>query len=217
MIDRPTSLDQVRRGLLEKVDRYYSAKLAEHGPLARGVDWSSEQSQTLRFEQLLRVCDGRGRFSLNDYGCGYGALLTFVQQAGWEVDYRGCDVSADMIRCAQALHASASKARFEVAAAPPEPADYTVASGVFNVKLDVPPEQWWPFIQDTLEVMAAHSTRGFSFNCLTSYSDRERMRDDLYYADPCRLFDHCKRRFSRNVALLHDYDLYEFTMLVRLA
>jgi hypothetical protein len=27
----------------------------------------------------------------------------------------------------------------------------------------------------------------------------------------------CKRRFSRNVALLHDYDLYEFTVLVRKA
>ena len=43
----------------------------------------------------------------------------------------------------------------------------------------------------------------------------ERMRPDLYYADPCRLFDHCKRRYSRHVALLHDYGLYEFTILVR--
>ena len=41
------------------------------------------------------------------------------------------------------------------------------------------------------------------------------MRPDLYYADPCELFDRCKRRYSRNVALLHDYDLYEFTILVR--
>jgi hypothetical protein len=47
------------------------------------------------------------------------------------------------------------------------------------------------------------------------YSDPERMRAHLYYADPCRLFDHCKRRYSRHVALLHDYGLYEFTILVR--
>ena len=51
---------------------------------------------------------------------------------------------------------------------------------------------------------------------LTSYSDPDRMRPDLYYGDPCRLFDHCKRRYSRHVALLHDYGLYEFTILVRL-
>lgn len=40
------------------------------------------------------------------------------------------------------------------------------------------------------------------------------MKDYLYYADPCFLFDHCKRNYSDRVALLHDYGLYEFTMLV---
>jgi hypothetical protein len=29
------------------------------------------------------------------------------------------------------------------------------------------------------------------------------------------VFDLCKRRHSRNVALLHDYGLYAFTVLVR--
>jgi hypothetical protein len=56
---------------------------------------------------------------------------------------------------------------------------------------------------------------GFAFNCLTAYSDAHKMQSYLYYADPCRLFDLCKRRYSRNVALLHDYGLYEFTILVR--
>ena len=45
--------------------------------------------------------------------------------------------------------------------------------------------------------------------------DADRMQGYLYYADPCALFDRCKRCYSRNVALLHDYDLYEFTILVR--
>jgi hypothetical protein len=42
------------------------------------------------------------------------------------------------------------------------------------------------------------------------------MRDHLYYADPGEFFEICKRVYSRNVALLHDYGLYEFTILVRL-
>jgi hypothetical protein len=41
------------------------------------------------------------------------------------------------------------------------------------------------------------------------------MRADLFYADPCVYFDLCKRRYSRQVALLHDYGLYEFTLIVR--
>ena len=59
------------------------------------------------------------------------------------------------------------------------------------------------------------SRRGFSSNFLTKYSDAEKMRPDLYYADPLFLFDQCKRNFSRNVALLHDYRLYDFTLVIR--
>jgi hypothetical protein len=60
-----------------------------------------------------------------------------------------------------------------------------------------------------------NSRLGFAFNCLTSYSDSDKLRDHLYYANPNELFDFCKRQYSRNIALLHDYDLYEFTILVR--
>ena len=41
------------------------------------------------------------------------------------------------------------------------------------------------------------------------------MQPRLFYADPARLFTHCKTRYARNVALLHDYGLYEFTLLIR--
>jgi hypothetical protein len=50
---------------------------------------------------------------------------------------------------------------------------------------------------------------------LTSYSDPDRMRPDLYYANPGEIFDQCKQRYSPQVALLHDYGLWEFTVLVR--
>ena len=57
---------------------------------------------------------------------------------------------------------------------------------------------------------------GFTFNSLTSHSAADKMRDYLYYADPYALFDLCKRRYSRHVASLLDYGLYEFTILVRM-
>jgi len=53
------------------------------------------------------------------------------------------------------------------------------------------------------------SRKGFASNFLTKYSDLEKVRPHLYYADPLFLFDYCKRNFSRNVALLNDYDLYD--------
>ena len=64
-------------------------------------------------------------------------------------------------------------------------------------------------------MFARYANEGFAFNCLTMYSDEDRMKDYLYYADPLFLFDFCKKHFSKNVSLLHDYDIYDFTILVR--
>ncbi len=61
----------------------------------------------------------------------------------------------------------------------------------------------------------ALSTRGFAFNMLTSYSEPEKMRHDLYYGDGPFFFDICRRRYAQNVALLHDYGRWEWTLLVR--
>ena len=93
--------------------------------------------------------------------------------------------------------------------------DYTIASGVFNMKLETTDEEWKNYVINTIGTMNKLSKKGFSFNMLTSYSDKEFMRDDLYYADPLFFFDYCKKNFSKNIALLHDYQLYDFTIVVR--
>lgn len=198
-----------------EVADYYAAKLAQYGETPQGVDWNSEESQVLRFEQLNKVIGVSLGFSLNDLGCGYGALFDYLQSRYGNFTYNGCDVSASMIRAAQNRHADSPNARFVCAAKPPETEDYGIASGIFNVRLGRNDAEWRDYLEDTLDGLDRTSRRGFAFNCLTSYSDADKMRDHLYYADPCALFDFCKRRYSRYVALLHDYGLYEFTILVR--
>jgi SAM-dependent methyltransferase len=200
---------------LAQVGRYYSEKLAAHGASPRGVDWNGAESQRLRFDQLLRVCEGREQFSINDIGCGYGALFDYL--APKPVDYLGVDISPAMIAKAEELHRGRPGCRFLAGERADRVADFAVASGIFNVKLSTANAAWRSHVVETLEVISVGSRRGFAFNCLTKYSDAALMKDYLFYADPCELFDFCKTRFSRNVALLHDYGLYEFTILVRKA
>jgi SAM-dependent methyltransferase len=205
-----------RSDLMREVATYYGEKLSAHGTTPQGVDWKDEAGQVLRFEQLARILPvHRSPFSLNDIGCGYGALFEFLAQRHPEFTYAGLDVSSDMVAAASARHGHDARARFVLGARPDAPADFGVASGIFNVRLGRDPAEWRTYVESTLDVLDATSRRGFAFNCLTSYSDPERMRADLFYADPCGLFDRCKRRYSRDVALLHDYGLYEFTILVR--
>jgi SAM-dependent methyltransferase len=204
-----------RDELLEGVATYYAQKLAEHGPTAAGVDWNSERSQELRFAKVLQVVDEPGPMSINDYGCGYGALADFLRAQEFEVEYHGFDVAAEMVEAARAQFEDQGYS-FTTDLGELPVADYTVASGIFNVRLETDDETWLAHVLKTLDEMRAVSSKGLAFNMLTSYSDPDRMRPDLYYADPRFILDHCIRSFSRRVAILHDYELYEFTVLVRL-
>lgn len=202
--------------LLTDVAMYYSEKLAEHGDNPRGVDWNGEESQKIRFEQLCKLINPeRLAFSLNDLGCGYGALLDYLRVRHPAYTYTGIDVSCEMIASAERRHAADAEARFITSAEPDQLSDYSVASGIFNVRLGRTDAEWLDYLQATLDILDRTSRLGFAFNCLTLYSDEDKKRDYLYYADPCRLFDLCKKRYSRQVALLHDYGLYEFTILIR--
>lgn len=201
--------------LLTEVAEYYTTKLAAYGETPRGVDWNGEEGQTLRFEQLCRIVDTENHFSINDLGCGYGALYDFLVNKYDEPSYLGIDVSEGMITAAVRRYKDQFQARFVLSSEPNQVADFGVASGIFNVRMGRSDEEWRTYLEATLDVLDRTSRVGFAFNCLTSYSDKEKMRDYLYYADPLIVFDLCKRRYSQQVALLHDYGLYEFTILVR--
>lgn len=208
----------MNRKIIQDIESYYTGKVRQFGPRPQGVDWRDGESQQRRFVQLLKLLDGKDFFELNDLGCGYGGLLEFLNGLYPAFCYRGYDLSQAMIKEAEKKFPGRENYSFHLSSPgeDPAPADYTVASGIFNVKMEYCEEEWLEYILSTLQMMRRCSRRGLAFNILTSYSDPEYMRKDLYYADPCFWFDYCKRNFSRNVALLHDYNLYEFTILVRL-
>jgi SAM-dependent methyltransferase len=201
--------------ILEKVARYYDERLVTFGDTPQGVDWNSADSQSMRFGRLLGLIENGGEASINDFGCGYGALVDYLGDTSLRLTYCGFDISLPMIAAARARHDGRSWCRFTADPAQLLPADYTVASGIFNVKLDHANDLWQEYLWQTVATLDRLSTKGFAFNALSTYSDPEKRRTDLFYADPLEVFDVCKRRFSPKVSLLHDYPLYEFTILVR--
>jgi SAM-dependent methyltransferase len=199
--------------ILTDINEYYSQKLREHGTTPKGVDWNGIESQELRFKTLLNIVNSNtDSFSVLDYGCGFGSMYEFMKKKFSHFSYTGFDISEEMIRAASKLY---SDSKWISTAPEIKTYDYVIASGIFNVRLSNIDSDWHKYIIDTITYMNQISTKGFSFNVLTSYSDKEFMRDYLYYANPLDLFDYCKKNFSKQVALLHDYNLYEFTLLIR--
>ncbi|MDO9146196.1 MAG: class I SAM-dependent methyltransferase [Hydrogenophaga sp.] len=203
--------------IIQRAETFNNEQIARHSVSPQGVGWNSTESQSVRHEQLLRIlptCDSS--ISINDVGCGYGALWRMLSGNKNITQYRGYDVSKNMLIATGLERQNIEDSRVDYChLADIKTADYSVASGVFGLRFDFDLSDWHRYILDTLDLLNQYSRLGFSFNMLTSYSDPDQLKSELYYADPCVYFDICKRKYSRNVALLHDYGLYDFTILVR--
>lgn len=204
-------------GLCSDIERYYTGKVRLYGPSPLGVDWSCAPTQKLRFIQALKVCNFDSPFSLADLGCGYGALLEFLAERfhDKQVIYKGVDLSPAMISQARRLWAKRPDTEFSVGNELSGLSDYTVASGIFNVKLHQPEIQWTRFVQATLAHMHGHSRLGFAVNFLAPLTDTGKIRPELYRAEPELWCDYCERTLGAEVTLLTGYGMREYTLLVR--
>jgi SAM-dependent methyltransferase len=208
-VSAPAALDAMQAD----VASYYGAKIARHGPTPFGVDWTCEPTQQLRFVQLLKVT-GPGRFfTLNDLGCGYGALLPFLRQRrlAREFDYLGIDVAPAMIDAARALHGRRRNARFECSAAPSRVADFTVASGIFNVRFAHGDDAWSELVERTLRTMADCSRLAFAVNFIDASVGRD-MPGQLYRADADEWRAWCEKELGWRCEVLRGYGMREFTL-----
>jgi SAM-dependent methyltransferase len=199
---------------LEEIEAFMEDLLERKGtatPL--GVGWPNRENQQTRFAQLLRLIDDDGEeFTVNDLGCGFADLYSFIRANRLPMKaYRGYDLSEKMLAAArERVGPDAELIRSDHLT---ERADYSFACGIFNTRLEATDEEWLAYMKSVVLDLHRHSNRGFAFNSFSTYVDwRE---PHLFYADPMELFRYCKEEVSPRVALLHDYPLWEWTIMVR--
>ena len=99
--------DLARRRRLDRVRDAYTVRFRAHGETHQGVLWKSAAAQTLRFERLLDILSDHpmGRpMTINDLGCGWGALFEHIARAPHLpplAAYRGYDICPDMVMAAR--------------------------------------------------------------------------------------------------------------------
>jgi len=204
------------RAIRNKVRAYYSAAVTRYGPTPLGVDWQNQVGQDLRFIQLLKICRFDAPISLNDFGCGYGALLDYLmrQHRRAKITYHGIDLSPAMIAAASQRFEGRAATTFAVGATCRRAADYCVASGVFNVRLGQPVKAWEAYVEQILFDLCAHSRVGFAVNFKRPH-DEAPMENELYRTPARRWVMFCRNELGCAVTPLTSYGLREFTLLVR--
>lgn len=200
----------------EEAEIYYQESFASHGATPAGVGWKDARSQRLRFEKLAYLLTPRPErpVTVNDFGCGYAALFDYLDSLyGVQLArYFGYDVDQAMLDAAHTR--TDSRATLIRAREITQEADYSFVSGTFNVKGGASNEAWSRYVERSVAQLAMRSRIGFAFNLMSTYVDFT--KPDLFYADPAHFFGFCKSRISRYVTLLHDYPLYECTLVVHM-
>ncbi len=211
MTDKPRTGRDFARGDARTRSHFDALALA-HGGDVRAVDWGSRASQEARFSVLATIGDLRG-CKLLDVGCGQGDLLAWLELQGIDCDYRGIDLSPEMIALARRRF---PKRSFEVAnlleQEPPfERCDYVLASGIFYLRREAPEE----YLRSMIECMFAHCTRGVAFNSLSAWGE-ELAFDDEFRADPYLTLVTASS-ITERLALRHDYHPRDFTIFMHRA
>ena len=213
-------LDPIRHRtrLLAPIAKVFSNRLAECGPRASGVYWTSEGGQQLRFEVLLGIVSpadqARGGVTVNDLGCGYGALFDMLVDDPMMIDgrYYGYDISAGMVRAANARHVD-HRVEFIQSASATRAADYSLVSGTYNMKMGNRRDEWQDYVFASLRDLWRKTAKGLAFNMLAGTGADH--PGGLYFAHAGDYFDFCAAQLSPNVELKRGYGLDEWTIFVR--
>jgi ubiquinone/menaquinone biosynthesis C-methylase UbiE len=201
-MDRPVKTIDI-----SKAAELYNKRFNEFGRNIKTVGWGSGKDQYLRFEVLFRGLDIRGK-KIADIGCGLGDLVPFLRErAGDDFSYLGVDIADKLIQDAQNTH-SGENIQFvtgDIFSANLADIDIAVMSGALSFKIDGIEEYAYAVMARMFEL----SGEACSLNFLTKYVDFELDKNQHYH--PEKLFAKAKE-LSKNVNLIHDYPLYEFTV-----
>ncbi|WP_448213114.1 class I SAM-dependent methyltransferase [Colwellia sp. MEBiC06753] len=202
--------------MISDLKQYYQNLLATHGPSVEAVQHVSTESQYKRFEILTSIAPDIN--SIIDVGCGLGDMYAYLLQHKYQGKYLGLDFVEEFVAAAKESFQAHSKAGFDTFDITqqnlPHGYDYILLSGVFNNKM-LDNEA---FMLESIRKMYAACNKGVAFNAMSTYVDF--FNDELYYADPLKVFDFCKKELTSKVVLKHDYIVkegsipYEFTIFL---
>jgi len=206
-----------RPPILEPVALNYDRALKHFGPKHKAVAWRDEERQQRRFQifvGLLAYDTKRDDVTINDLGCGYGAMFDTFKELPQFSDgtYFGYDISDAMLTAGR-QQVSDPRALFINSHQATEMADYSFVSGTYNMKMAAPELAWRNYVEENLVQLWSKTRIGLGFNMLNIQSPlREKT---LYYANPHYFMDFCEKNLDGQIRLIDLLHPNEFVIFVR--
>ncbi|NWF66584.1 MAG: class I SAM-dependent methyltransferase [Campylobacterales bacterium] len=181
--------------------KFYENNLLEFGANAKGVGWSSEQNQQIRFEIIYSFLEKFSNISIVDAGCGFGDFYQFLNSKDFLCNYIGIDKQLDFINIAKSRYGS-KFLYLNILENRLLEADFFVASGSLNLLLE---DETYQFIEKCFN----HSKKGFIFNLLKK--NNKYTSHHFNYQEPHKIASFCKQ-FTKKIEYIEGYIKHDFTI-----
>ena len=185
-------------GYERQLNRAYRDRLASKGSTAQGVFWRSQSSQFARFDALLSLVIQLRDYqptSIADIGCGYGAMLDFINQSSnfRHIEYCGVDINRSMIAacCQKFPHQTGI---FSTGNRPPGIVDFCLFSGTFNLTHSNDPALWNDYIFACLDRCMAQTRCGLVLNLLCA--SKAQIQKQIFYASRAAFIKRAQTHFG---------------------
>jgi SAM-dependent methyltransferase len=203
--------------LLKPVAHSYDWSINKYGPIHRAAAWRDKERQQRRFDiftGLLAYDTNRDNVTINDLGCGYGAMFDTYRKLPQfnNGSYFGYDISKAMIEAAK-QKVSDPRAFFILSHKATENADYSFVSGTYNMKMAADEDEWLEYIEESIVHLWSKTKISMGFNMLNIESPLR--EHTLYYADPNHFVKFCQKNLGANVRMINLLHPNEFVIFIR--
>ena len=204
---------------IKLIENYYNFHLNKYKKGPKAVNWSSQQSQILRFNKILEAGNFNNK-KVHDVGCGLADFYKFLKKKKIKCQYIGSDISKEMINSGKKqtslkklnlqslnlLDTNDKKLLKSLSA------DFVIGNGLFTVKSTLTNKYWWSYTKKMLEKMFMITNECLIFNMMKNnvdFKDRH-----LYYQQTDQLIKFVEKKLSKKIVIKSDYPLYEYMCYV---
>lgn len=152
---------------------FYKKAYNEHGISAKGLHWTSKQTQYKRFEVITNSLENIHNRTLLDIGCGFGDYLIYLFENNIKIkDYLGIDIEEFMIDICKNRFKEYKFLKCNILKDKIPIYDYLICSGALNIleKND---------FKKAIKNCFKNSNNAFIFNCLTKKSVHEMSIEEI--------------------------------------
>jgi SAM-dependent methyltransferase len=192
---------------MPKIDNkiFYQRAIKKHGITAKGVQWTSKETQYKRFEVLSSLISDINSSSVVDAGCGFGDLYLYLSKSTMlPKKYIGIDIDDKMVQIAK-RRTKQDVYQKDILTDELPTVDYYIASGSMNILTQ---DETYIFIANAFN----SSKKGFAFNLLHQNSVKNK---DIYNGlNPYDIFAYCAS-LNKNNRYIDGYLSGDFTIFMQ--